>query len=281
VARFDHSRGTRFATFAMRHIHGAVSRALAERFATVHIPVKRVKDAGRLRRELPANANGAVDSAADHSAPRLAATRNLGEADMKLPAMTGAKDTADARLVELIRERLEAAIYTAAERVGKTGRGRGRANRGALAERLIRDRILIPEESERTSLRQIARDFDCTVGRVLGCEKRIIQIAAAGLQSDPVYMWASEMTARTGRSIDSAFDGRHTRELAAREERVFAARFSTLSAEQKASCIDRMAQDACGGATRLSLMLFRALPSWQRAHMMMRLAPPPPRARAA
>ena len=51
VVRFDPQRNRTFVAFALKHIHGAVSRALVDRFATIRVPVKAVKQARREFRE--------------------------------------------------------------------------------------------------------------------------------------------------------------------------------------------------------------------------------------
>jgi RNA polymerase sigma factor (sigma-70 family) len=281
VIRYDAGRGRSFATFAVRHIHGAVSRALAERFATVHVPVKRVKEAGRARRE---RAAATPKGRTCHErgtvwVPPISA--NLGDQDVEVRDVKSSEARPERRLGDVLRERYEAAVRSAGARAGLFGRGKGRSDRAALAERLIRDRLLIPEEDERTSLREIARRFGCTVGRVLGCERRIAALAAANLARDPVYARIRALAARQADALALEVNERLVGELSAIQDRHFASLLERLGDEDMSLLLIQMARHVCGSPIRLARTLFRLSGPETRARVIMDLAGLPLRAKAA
>ncbi|UCG34149.1 MAG: hypothetical protein JSU68_05845 [Phycisphaerales bacterium] len=281
VIRYEAGRGRSFAAFAVRHIHGTISRALAERFATIHVPVKKVKEAGRCRRERGMARPGGRSCPEDNAVWAPPVSANLGEQDVEVRDRRGGVAWPERRLSDVLRERYEAAVRTAGVSAGLCGRGKGRSDRGALAERLINDRLLIPEEDERTSLREIARRFGCTVGRVLGCERRITTLAAANLSRDPVYAYIRKLAARHADALRLEVNERLAGELSAIQNRHFVRRLEHLSDEDMSLLLSQMARHLCGSPTRLARALFRLSGPEFRARVIMDLAAPPPRARAA
>lgn len=281
VIRYDAARGRSFATFAVRHIQGAISRALAERFATVHIPVKRVKEAGRARRERATTGPEGKSYSENDTSWSVPVSANLGDEDVKVRDVRTSEAGPERRLGDVLRERYEAAVRTAGFRAGLRGRGKGRSDRAALAEQLIRDRLLIPEEDERASLREIARRFGCTVGRVLGCERRIAALAAANLARDPIYVHIRMLAARRTDALALEVNERLAGELSAIQESHFVKLLDRLGDEQMALLLSRMARHVCGRPIRLARALFRLSGPEFRARVIMDLAAPPPRTRAA
>ena len=272
AVRYDPARDKTFAAFALKHIHGAVSRALAERFATIRVPVKRVKEAGRRHRERGIEqAKG--DSCRDRGTfgKRVVTTANLADEDVLLRDHRAEEPPLGRKLGDLLRDRCVTAVRTAGERVLR--RGRGRADRGLLIEHLMRDRLLIPEEGERTPLREIARQLGCTAGRVLACERQIAKLAAGILQKDPVYARIRELAVREAESLGLVVDERLGKELAWREERHFAERIERLGEADLDPLLGRLAGQVCGSSGRLALLLFRALGQELRTRVLMELTP--------
>jgi RNA polymerase sigma factor (sigma-70 family) len=271
AARFDPSRNRTFAAFALRHIHGAVSRALAERFATVRVPVKRVKEAGRLRRERnieQAKGNRRYEHGSESML--TATTANLGDEDVNQRDHRGPESSLQRKLGDVLRHRYEVAIRAAGERLSR--RGRGRADRRQLIERVINDRLLIPEEAERASLREIAGELNCTAGRALACQRQIAALAASLLRQDPVYQRVRELAAKEADSLALVVDDRLDRELASCEERHFASRLQRLGEADLRFLLPRLADRACGNCGKLALLLFRSLGHEWRARTVMELA---------
>lgn len=272
VVRFDPLRNRTFVAFALKHIHGALSRALADRFATIRVPVKAVKQARRELRERRA-AEASMDGARHEN--RISASSraafvtpaNLGPEDVLLQAREETFPSDGRRLGDLLRERYEAAVLSASEGIRR--RGRGRSDRGELIDRLVRDRLLIPEETERTSLRQIARDLKSTAGRVLACERQIAAWAADILQQDPVYRRLRELSVQTVESLQGEIDETTRQDLARREARHFRAQMARLSEEQLQTMLSRLVEHVFGGPGRLLPVLFGALGADLRGRVLM------------
>jgi len=280
AVRYDPARDRTFAAFALQHIHGAVSRALAERFATIRVPVKRVKEAGRRHRE------GGIEQAKGHSGRErggqdqpLVTTTNLGDEDVLLRDRRQEESPLERRLGDVLRDRYVVAVRTAGERIDRRGRGRG--DRALLIEQVIAERLLIPEESERTPLRAIARELGCTAGRVLACERQIAALAAAILRRDPVYKRIRELAVREADSLSLVVDERLGREFASREERHFAKQVERLSDTDLAPLLRRLAGQVCGSSGRLALLLFRGLGHELRTRVLMEVTPAADSASAA
>ncbi len=94
-------------------------------------------------------------------------------------------------VADRFREKYEAALELAVKSV--INRRTPRSNRAAIVKRLVSERLLIPAQSYKTSLRTIARCFRTTYSRVQKCEKSLMKTVGRLLADDPEFNRLAEM----------------------------------------------------------------------------------------
>ncbi len=261
---YDPKRHGPFAAYAIPRIHHAVSIALYERFSTVRVPAKSVKRA-KQRRQEPG------DSDRHRPEPALVDTRSLGDGEPSLagsagvrhrpaqtPGLAGRPWARRGRTVaDAMRDLYEAAVREAARRVIEAGRGR--SDRAELIRRFVDERLLVPEASSRTAKRQLARDFDCSIGRVQNCEEvlrsEIRRLLEAGDDFDALQRLARGDADGYGATLDEAD--------AARVERQgvegFATRFARLEPARQAHVLRQLVSATTGSLAGFARRLYAGL----------------------
>ena len=198
--QYDPAGGIPFAAYALRRIHHAVSQALYERFSTVRIPM-RAQIQNRRR--------------SDHGAVETPVVLNLEE-DPQTRASDPKTDPSGAETIAThIREKYVAAVQRA-HRAARKKRGR-RGDRGQLVDRLVENRLLVPDNDHKTPLRQIARETHSSYSRVAGCEKKLLKEVADALRNDPQYRRLANQARCSADGLDTRIDdGGGAEELSAR-----------------------------------------------------------------
>lgn len=168
---YDPHRDGDFAPFALQRIRGAVHDALSEHFATVRVPARSLR---AMRRRLCA-----VDSppvAPRSSSPVIPS--DASDSDIVLPPVSCRGLPTVGRL---LREKHRRALDAAVDRLGRRCR-RGEA--AAALQAIADERLAIPEASERTSLRVIARRLSVPLSCVCTWQRRLQQEAGRALAAD-------------------------------------------------------------------------------------------------
>ncbi len=167
---YDGDRGIPFPAFALRRIHHAVSHTAYEGFSTVKVPMrKQMEQHKQEASSAPPMARVPVVHSLEHDPP----TR--GPSARSDPSGDG---TIAARL----RQKYVSAVERARQ-VARAGRSR-RGDRSLLVDRVVEDRLLIPDDEHKTALRQIARETKSSYARVADCEKRVVAEIARLLEHD-------------------------------------------------------------------------------------------------
>lgn len=239
AATFDPDRHGAFAAFALPRIHSAVSQALYEQFSTVRVPAKVQRQAARAR--------STTEPGEMNQPGRPPTVRALGEYQDQLVArgsgLSVSGDTANGATVgQRLRDVYIAALRAAAAAWLPTQRTR--ADRQELVERLINDRLLIPEPEHRTTLRQIARDLGSSTSYVRDCEQALLQQIGCVLDTDPEAR-ALQQTARRSEHgyatpIDEALQIRLQRVM----HEAFLQRFARLDEVQQGAILIHLVRDA-------------------------------------
>ncbi len=224
---FDPKKGIPFAAFAFPRIKQAVYRALASKFTLINIPVGTRDRARRMadtqgdysineesdsRLSFSATEGTNVLRAHEHHTPIKSSSQNFPQVyslidsyprgmepftkvvtnedtdsanvDQRKLKQVGA-ESAETTIAERIRKKYERAVRTAGDIVADSKTTRN--DKSALIRILIEQRLLIPEEEEKRSLRQIARDTASSPARVSQCERRVIKVTGELLQTDPEF----------------------------------------------------------------------------------------------
>lgn len=200
--KFDAQAGIPFAAFALPRIHTAVSAALLRDESLIRVPRKR----NRPRQ-------GHVRSGTPVDAPKRETPKVYSlDMDPRLGEMTELDGAGEARTIgDRLREKYEQALEVATRIV--TRRKAARADRGELIERIIQQRLLVPEEDAKTALRQIARDTNSSYSRVLQCERRIQIAMRRALTGDLEFRQLQESARRSESGANLEIDPELERRL--------------------------------------------------------------------
>lgn len=211
ATEFDAKRGIPFAAFAFPRIHKAVSGALADR-SLVRTPQGRKRATDGDDRHNPFIKTVSLsDKQADLLSSRKRAVGEVAERE------DASGDTIGARL----RRKYERAIRSAAESATRAGRG----DRSLLVDLILKERLLVPDEHSRRSLRSIAEQTTSSFGRVMDCEKKILSGAREALEADAEFEHLRRLAAGQASGAESPVDACVERELAAAAADDFVARF--------------------------------------------------------
>jgi RNA polymerase sigma factor (sigma-70 family) len=194
--KFDPDGEIPFAAFALPRIHTAVSAALLRDESLIRVPRKRKRVAQ------PGDAeNGGTDATPQREIPRVYSL----DIDPRLGGVVGPNETSETYTIgERLREKYEQAVEVATRIV--TRRKATRADRGELIERIIQQRLLVPEEDAKSALRQIARDTNSSYSRVLQCERRIQSAMRRALTGDLEFRQLQESARRSEVGPDQEID---------------------------------------------------------------------------
>ena len=142
---FDRDRGIPFSAFALRRIHHAVSRTAYEGFSTVKVPMRKQMEQHKQGAPMP------VVHSLEHDPP----TRQ---------PEARSDPSGDGTIASRLRQKYILAVERARQ-VARVGRSR-RGDRGLLVDRVVDDRLMIPDDEHKTALRQIARETESSYARV-------------------------------------------------------------------------------------------------------------------
>lgn len=221
AASYDASRNGSFASYALLRVRGAIHTALHEYFATIRVPMRKVKQAARDRRTQSAPALHIVQELSGVLAARLETSASSVE-----PTET---------IRHLVHARFEWAVELALTDL------RQRAWRlrdpTPIMERLAAERLLISTECDRTSLRRIAAETGISSGRACEYEQLLIQTVGRYMADDIRVRLMLRWAKRDARGFNATLDARQQRMLSRADARRFLARFQQLEHIRKAEVV--------------------------------------------
>jgi len=176
--RYQPQRHGPFAAYALAYIHGAVSRYLLKGLDGLAVPASAAKKFARQRKARGREAAEpleALPQVVDFESARSElfrrACKQARAGAEPFPAAAGSRcDPGTAP--PGIRAAYEQAVRLAAETLKASKRGR--ADRSALIDAFVEERLLVPDEDYRTAKRALARRFACSLGRINDCEERLL-----------------------------------------------------------------------------------------------------------
>ncbi len=169
---YDRDRGISFSAFALRRIHHAVSRTAYEGFSTVKVPMR--KQMEQHKQKAPASAPVPVAA--------VPVVHSLEDDPPTRRPEARSDPSGDGTIAARLRQKYISAVERARQ-VARAGRSR-RGDRSLLVDRVVEDRLMIPDDEHKTPLRQIARETESSYARVADCEKRLVAEIARLLESD-------------------------------------------------------------------------------------------------
>lgn len=219
AARYDPARHGSFPAYALPRIRGAIHSSIRSGAALIHIPYRaayeaRIRGAGAaLPRCRPAGAVNLAGVAAREEPPRPE-----GET-----------------LRHALRERVLLALSDAREQLGR--RLHRKAGIELLLRRITEERILTAGETERTSVRRLAREAGSSSSRVLAYEQELLRITRERLGQDARVRILVGFARRDPLGYDGDMTPTRRQRLLRGEARVFARRFASLSRREQADAL--------------------------------------------
>jgi len=175
VRNHDTARHGHFADYAMARIHFALSRYVHEREYAVRVPFI------TQRRRKPTSPDHQADQP---PLPTVVRMNEQAAPAVRRPGRSGGA-LEEPTIGELLGERIDVAMRQVSDQL-KQGRRCAPGIR-EVVERCVRERWSVPEPEARTSIRQLAKDLNCSVGRITHCEERFKKGMATALNDDPQY----------------------------------------------------------------------------------------------
>lgn len=194
VRNHDPQRHGHFAAFAMARMHFALSKFVHENDSAVRVPFI----TQRRKRAAAVAANNRPPSA--KSGAPLPVVQRLADYETAAPQVSGPNASPIVRIGELIRERLDENM----KHVIHDLKASPRCAPGTrdVVELCARERWRIPEPEARTSIRKLAKELDCSVGRITHCEERYRKRMNAALSKDATYCKLRDWARRSHRGFD-------------------------------------------------------------------------------
>lgn len=251
---FDPERGVPFAAYALSRIHQAISGSVRRRDSSVRVPERhgRRPDAKARRRSSrkqdPAGPPQRVPKVFSYSPQAMDGlpARVASPADSAM-AWSGPRYVPDAgrSVGELLHRKIRAAAEAALSQL--PGRSNGGGDRPALARRILEERLLVADETARTSLRDIAQSSGSSYGRVVKCEALLMAGARRLLQEEDETRELCELSAASptaaGALVDAGIITRLCEAAAAQARRIFDAAPREQRAAMLLGIVERLGMD--------------------------------------
>ena len=233
--------GPSFQAYALPRIRGTVFCALHEQFRTIRVPARACK-AERAESEGGGNAaRVVVQELTGEMANELVADDTVGQDEETIH--------------DLIRERYERSVRLAlGELRRKSWRQR---NPIAIMERIAAERLLVPRECGQASVRQIARDFGVSKGRVSDYEKILLEVVRHQFEVDPQVALLVRFAREDRLGFAGRMDTERRRLLIQADLRAFAEHFTVLPRPARAELVYDMIERSATAVSEVACNLYR------------------------
>ena len=243
-----------FAAYALPRIHTAVSKALRGGFSIIRQQVYRPRGttAGD-DAEYPATVVLDFDPPDRRADPRHAPAGGPGQQDRET-------------LGERIRARYVRALRRAAEQAKRARPARN--DRAELVDRIVEQRLLVPEAEARVSLRCLARQTRSAYARVAQCEKRILDRVRAELIDDAETQRLRQEAKCHPQGMEAAIDARLEAELERIRLDAFIARLLAAPPDQRGLGLLNLIDAAGTSVEAVVRSLARSMPPERRPELL-------------
>jgi len=227
AARWNPDGGIPFAAYALPRIHNAISTALRCKFSTVYVPPR---------------FGAKHESSGDGDEANTGATRpreySLSQAQWLSLTRTSVRERADSdgeTIGDRVRDKYERAVHSAVETL--KGRASVRGDREALLRIVARERILVPNEDARRSLRQIARETKSSYARVAQCGSQLADEVRTALSGDPELRELLRQARNHADGFAAPIDARTEQALTEAGARAYGRRFEHADDQDRARLV--------------------------------------------
>ncbi len=242
AARYQPKRDGSFPAYALPRIRGGIFAALHECFSTIRVPLRAAARA-RSRKE-----------------PVHATQRPVHTLDEKLtleapPTVAADVEPGADTIRHVIRRRFEQAVRDGLAEL--QGRSWTRRNPCAIMKRLAAERLLIPDESERTPLRQIAREAGVSSSRASAYEQHLIATIGRHFALDPQLQMLVEFAQHDPAGFDGLVDEGRREILSRTQLKAFENQFEQLEPPARAELIYRLIERSGAVIPEIARNLYR------------------------
>ncbi|MCP4593397.1 MAG: hypothetical protein GY842_21890 [bacterium] len=222
VQSYDPECGMAFSTYALPRIGSAAQHARRRVCETIRLPERH----GRGGSLEPPAAGGASQGRRRRRSRRRTGSDPLGASSLRvhscasrdldklsstikdrfgLHGWRGAEPgQGEVTFGELVRRKLEDAAAKAVRLLSASSKGR--PDRAVLARTLVDQRLMVPEEGFRATLRQVARDTGSSYGRVAACEALLTGRIKRILDADVEFGYLRRMAAQRREGLNAVVD---------------------------------------------------------------------------
>jgi len=257
--RFDPDRGIPFAAFALPRIHNAVSRALYTRFTTIRSPLSRTRS----------QRDAVRSNAAKDDTPRVPKTVGMSTLVERNLCGPGGRESSEPRkdtIGQRLRTKYEDAVRRAARFVGDQPSTRG--DRAELVDRILDERLLIPQAETRHTLRRLARDTQSSYARVAQCEKQIKDLVRTALRADPEFVALEQLAREQRHGCESLFDDAAAQRLQSASMHEFMRRYQRADRTNRARMLHDVLRLSQAHTARILSTCFSRLSPRVRARVL-------------
>jgi RNA polymerase sigma factor (sigma-70 family) len=251
VKSFPADSGIAFPAYALPRIHTAVSRAMRGAFSTVRQPIyptRRSADEAR-------------------PTPPTVFTLDFDPQDRRPDPRHAVLDDASG---DTIADRLRRRYVQAVDRVARRMRRSrpAREDRAEVIDRIVEQRLLVPEPEARLSLRAIARATNSSYARIAKCEKRIVSQLRAELADDAETQYLRQAARRNPAGMAAAIDAALTDEIERARIDHFLTRLAAAPPDRQGAVLLSLITAADIGIEPVARSLLAGMPPQRRAEFL-------------
>jgi len=251
VRTFRPEAGIPLPAYLLPRIHTAVSNALRNGFSTIRQP----------------NTRRHTATAARNARYPTCITLDFDPRDLRPdPGRELERCRSSETIGQRIRDRYVRSVRRAADRAKRARRGR--ADRADLIDRIVEQRLLVPEPEARASLRGLARQTDSAYARVAQCEKRLLARVRADLTRDAETQRLRAEAGRHPDGMDASIDGELEAELEQVHIDSFLDRLADAVPAQQGAVLLELIKAAGARLETVAGSLARSIPGDRRADLL-------------
>lgn len=218
AATYDPKRDGNFVPYALYRIRAAVHRAIHSRFTLVYVP-----------------ARARLEMRRDPTLPRPPAhVMNISQLEETMPVLHRSSAPQDT-VRHALRRRYELAVSRTLEHMRQ--RQWRKRNPSVVMECIAQKRILISSHRRRTTMRQIARDFEISVSRINSYERLLEKEIEQAFRGDPQVRELLQVARESPDGRDTVIDDDVRARLRQAEVAAFEERFLLMPPAAQAETI--------------------------------------------
>jgi len=239
ASRYQPDRHGSFPTYALPRIRGAIHAALTEKFSMVHVPTRARLAAAHSKEAEPGwpTVFEGLDDALQIASPTKSCTLE-----------------SQGTIRHALRQRYEMATrHALADLQSRTW---PRRDPSPIMARIAAEHLFIAEESQRTPLRQIARECNISSGRIGDYTQKLKEVMKQHFQADAQVPLLIRFAREDSDGFDGILESQRQEEILQAELDDFESRFAELSTPARAELTYRLIEQSTPAVTEVVRNLY-------------------------